>query len=249
MARCRLAPTPTPTRHSHRRIDKRVWYACPHTHSRCWQVRQRDDEAAVPSSSVHGQYLVEKEDAAGERTVWLPEGLQVMGRGRGGGGRAQAGLRGGISGWQGRGVWTCRDGARAASALRHIKAGGASGACQVRVCCDVVVPTCRRSELHVLQCTALCRRAPCRAAGTTWTRSAPPSCPRATRSCRQGAEAKAGALRLLCGTAPHPPAPHRTATPRRPRRPVPTPPPPPAPQPTNQPTKESSTLLNPALRG
>ncbi|GFR48695.1 hypothetical protein Agub_g10651, partial [Astrephomene gubernaculifera] len=38
-------------------------------------ARQKDDDTA-PGPSVHGNWLIEKEDAAGERTVWLPEGLQ-----------------------------------------------------------------------------------------------------------------------------------------------------------------------------
>lgn len=39
-------------------------------------VRQRDDDSAAPTACAHGPWLVEKEDASGERTVWLPEGLQ-----------------------------------------------------------------------------------------------------------------------------------------------------------------------------
>ncbi|EFJ42152.1 cytosolic 4-alpha-glucanotransferase [Volvox carteri f. nagariensis] len=38
-------------------------------------ARQKDDEVA-PGANVHGNWVIEKEDAAGERTVWLPEGLQ-----------------------------------------------------------------------------------------------------------------------------------------------------------------------------
>ncbi|GLC39071.1 4-alpha-glucanotransferase dpe2 [Pleodorina starrii] len=38
-------------------------------------ARQKDDESAS-GPNVFGNWLIEKEDAAGERTVWLPEGLQ-----------------------------------------------------------------------------------------------------------------------------------------------------------------------------
>ncbi|KXZ50081.1 hypothetical protein GPECTOR_18g59 [Gonium pectorale] len=38
-------------------------------------ARQKDDDTAG-GPNVHGNWLIEKEDAAGERTVWLPEGLQ-----------------------------------------------------------------------------------------------------------------------------------------------------------------------------
>ncbi len=51
------------------------------TRSHCrsvMQARHREDE--TPSgASVHGPWVIEKEDAAGERTVWLPEDLQVRG--------------------------------------------------------------------------------------------------------------------------------------------------------------------------
>lgn len=42
------------------------------------QARHREDETP-PGASVHGPWVIEKEDAAGERTVWLPEDLQVRG--------------------------------------------------------------------------------------------------------------------------------------------------------------------------
>lgn len=40
------------------------------------QARQKDEETS-PGPNVHGNWLIEKSDAAGERTVWLPEGLQA----------------------------------------------------------------------------------------------------------------------------------------------------------------------------